>query len=55
MTVEEILERLKGLQRYDLVASKQDYLGVNAHPNDCGKWVLAHVIEKIIREIEATQ
>jgi hypothetical protein len=55
MTVEEILERLKGLQRYHVVASDYFWGGTSLEKSDNGYYVQSNQIDKLIHEIEATQ
>lgn len=55
MTVEEILERLKGLQRYHVVVNDLNQTGTSAEKDDYGWWAFWNDIEKLIHEIEAAQ
>lgn len=55
MTVEEILERLKGLQRYHVIVNDLNQTGTSAEKDENGWWAFWYDIEKLINGIEATQ
>ncbi len=55
MTVEEILERLKGLQRYNVFPNDYFPEETMTEKDDNGWSINYYDIERLIHEIEATQ